>query len=667
MATTKLVTSRSIDSGEYEMRGFRPDDDLPTNVSEESQLSSLPQECLAFSEKGNGSDNGEDATRRERPLRHVDDSGNEFFYSLKPLKYSVVFILLVELFERFAFYGIYYTQTLFLTGAYNKDWNAGFASVQASSFVSASTMIAYTTPFIGAYFSDALFGDYQSLMIGLIFFYIPGVALVVMTTIPNLLGDDFDNNVLALGFLFLWPLGTGMVKSIVNVFGAKQFHPVLQSSLIESYYVSFYTVINVGALAGICIIPIIAQRSIFLAYTIPLSFLIVAGICFLLGTPRYITSNPRPSKKKQMRMCGGESTSRKYSPKSTTLFEIFRISVLVVPFNVGYNQMPTTFIVQGSVMSKAFGVVDVASMNSLDTISVLFFGSITANYIFPYLAKRGIKIPTTYKFAIGSFLGACAVAWAIVVEEMIHTTYERTGEQLNVLWQAPAYILIGFGEIFAVSTAYEVAFTASPPDKKVLSSATNIFCVGGLPNMICIVLFHFCSKWFRNSHGNENIGQIEDYATAHVKKYFYVLLSIMIFGTLVNVMPCVREYVESIEEKASDFIKTPTMTPRIRKKHRSQRSFTGEENSPLLVVPPQTKKYQQYLEYGSGPIYTRTSSMRAGPSMSRSDLPGGKLKKIKYKAISKIYGSKRKHAKMKKPNLVTREDGRLLRGGSLDV
>lgn len=428
------------------------------------------------------------------------------------------------------------------------------------------------------------------------------------------------------------------------VFGAKQFHPVLQSSLIESYYVSFYTVINVGALAGICMIPIIAQKSIFWAYTIPLSFLVVAGICFLLGTPRYIVTKPRPKKKNPLLMCGGgASVARKYSTKSTTLFDIFRISALVVPFNVGYNQMPTTFIVQGSVMSKAFGVVDVASMNSLDTISVLFFGAITANYIYPYLAKHGIKIPTTYKFSIGSFLGACAVAWAIVVEKMIHSTFERTGEQVNVLWQAPAYILIGFGEIFAVSTAYEVAFTASPPDKKVLSSAINIFCVGGLPNLICIVLFHFCRKWFRNSHGNANIGQIEDYATAHVVKYFYVLLSIMVFGTIINLMPFVREYVESIEERAADFIKTPSIgTPRARRMHRVQRSFTDEENSPLLVATPQTRKYQQYLKYGSGPIYARSSSMRAGPSMSRSDLPGGKFKKIKYKAISKIYGAFKK-------------------------
>ena len=209
----EIVSTKGIGTGEYEPSSLSFDDDLPTNVSEESQLSSLPKECLAISDMINVEDQG---TQGERPLRHVDESGNDFFYSLKPMQYSVVFILLVELFERFAFYGIYYTQTLFLTGAYNNDWNAGFASVEASSFVSASTMIAYTTPFVGAYFSDSLFGDYQSLMIGLILFYIPGVTLVVLTTVPNLLGDEFNNSVLTVGFLFLWPLGTGIVKSIVN-------------------------------------------------------------------------------------------------------------------------------------------------------------------------------------------------------------------------------------------------------------------------------------------------------------------------------------------------------------------------------------------------------------------------------------------------------------------
>lgn len=684
--TTSNGTAEAIPLGLEESRMISQDDELPTNVSEENQLSCLPQECLApayLKKSADLNDSDDDETRkqlqqqRERPLRHVDDRGNEYFYSLKPMQYSVVFILLVELFERFAFYGIYYTQTLFLTGAYNADWNAGFASVEASSFVSASTMIAYTTPFVGAYFSDKLFGDYPSLLVGLLFFYIPGVALIVSTTVPKLLGEDFNATLLTVGFLVLWPLGTGIVKSIVNVFGAKQFHPVLQSSLIESYYVSFYTVINVGALAGICIIPIVAQRNVFLAYMVPLSLLIVAGFCFVMGTPRYITTRPRRTSSGKRKgapfLCGG-GKRRTLIPKSTTLFEIFRICVLAVPFNVGYNQMPTTFVVQGSVMSKAFGLFDVASMNSLDTISVLVFGSVMANCIYPYLARNNIKIPTTFKFAIGSFLGACAVAWAIIVERMIHSTFDKTGEQVNVLWQAPSYLLIGFGEIFAVSTAYEVAFTASPPDKKVLSSATNIFCVGGLPNIICIVLVHSCRKWFTNMRGDQNIGSLEDYATAHVGKYFLVLLGTMLFGVGINLLPCVRKYVESIEERASELMKTPSLTPSLRQQRRKQEqaplqhtdsyNFDDEENSPLLVTTPRTKKYKQYLEYGSGPIYTRSSSMRAGPSLSRSDLPGGKVKKIKFKAISKLYGGGKETRKIQ---LAKGADGKPIKAGSRDI
>jgi POT family proton-dependent oligopeptide transporter len=232
------------------MLSSRDNDDLPTNVCTVEQLDQLPSVCL----------NENIETKDERPLRHVDDLGNEFFYSLTPLQYSVSFILSVELLERFSYYSLMYTMTLYLTGAYNEDWNAGFESVKAASFVSISTMVAYTTPFVGAFFADSLLGDYKSIILGMVVFYLPGVFIIALTTVPQLLGEDFNDHLLTLGVLVLWPLGTGTVKSIVNVFGAKQYHPVLQSSLIESYYVSFYTTINVGALAGICIIPIVAAK-----------------------------------------------------------------------------------------------------------------------------------------------------------------------------------------------------------------------------------------------------------------------------------------------------------------------------------------------------------------------------------------------------------------------
>lgn len=77
------------------------DDELPNNVTSAEQLGDLPPECLSGD--------------KEKPLRHVDEEGNVFHYALKPMFYSVVFILMVELLERFCFYGVNYTQTAYLS------------------------------------------------------------------------------------------------------------------------------------------------------------------------------------------------------------------------------------------------------------------------------------------------------------------------------------------------------------------------------------------------------------------------------------------------------------------------------------------------------------------------------------------------------------------------
>jgi len=203
-------TMRDMDANDngHPNGSFRPpflldedeDGDLPTNVSRVDQLYGLPPECL----------NHDDV---HKPLRHLDDQGNEYHYSLNPMMYSVGLILVVELLERFSFYGIYYTQTLYLTGVYDAHWNAGLSSVDAASFVSLSTMVAYTTPFVGAILADTLWGDYSSILYGSVGLYLPGVLLVALTTIPHLLGATFNLPVLAMAVLFLWPLGTGIVKS----------------------------------------------------------------------------------------------------------------------------------------------------------------------------------------------------------------------------------------------------------------------------------------------------------------------------------------------------------------------------------------------------------------------------------------------------------------------
>ena len=690
------------------------DDELPNNISRADQLSSLPRVCLNQNPK----------SKKERPLRHVDENGNVSTYGLKPMTYSVIFILIVELLERFSFYGVNYTMTSFLTGAYDdrKDhfdeterWNADMSAIQASSMVSISTAVAYSMPFVGAVLADCFLGDYKAMLVGSICFYLPGLLLILGSSIPHLWGlETFSRKTLCIGLLFMWPVGTGIVKSIVNVFGAKQFHPLLQSSLIESYYVKFYMCINIGALIGGIIVPLVAQTDITLAYTFPVAMLLIGVVLFLSGTPRYVRHPPKGDMFKGMNIKWFNTPTIKKVPSvtstdqafdSSALGTIFKISALIIPFNIAYSQMATTFIIQGTVMKRAFGWIDAASMNNADAISVLFFGHFVGSHLYPYLNRNGIKLTTTNKFSLGSLLGALSIAWALFLEHKIHSQYELDGEKVSILWQTPAYVFIGAGEIFAVSAAYEVAFTASPPEQKVLSSALNLFCVGGIPNLLCLVLYNLCKGWFLPTTGKKSnsISSLEDYVSADVYKYFFVLFGIACMGVLVNMLPAVHNYVKTVEENAAGAIKTPLLrkTPLARRRLQRKQQNTGkiplyrkqasdeysistvdtdEESLPLEASPLlRIQRHKAYLKYGSGPSLYKSGSMRAGPSLSSKNTRGTgtsdekrddkeKKRVLNKHQVDRLYRSTSSKAGSKtqtiKPTLVMTPEGKLLRAGS---
>ena len=95
-------------------------EEYPTNVCEEEQLKQLPV-CFLSDDPN-------------RPLQIAEEDGTIHKYSLHPMTYSAIFILLIEALERFTYYGLTYTQYPYLTGEYNKSWSPNFTSVGASSF-----------------------------------------------------------------------------------------------------------------------------------------------------------------------------------------------------------------------------------------------------------------------------------------------------------------------------------------------------------------------------------------------------------------------------------------------------------------------------------------------------------------------------------------------------
>lgn len=184
-------------------------------------------------------------------------------------------------------------------------------------------------------------------------------------------------------------------------------------------------------------------------------------------------------------------------------------------------------------------------------------------------------------------------------------------------------------------------------------------CVGGFPNVCCLVLYHACKHWFTNAAGTASINHLDDYAEAHVWKYFSLLFLIALFGVFLNLLPSVRRFVESIEDAATEMVKTPK-TPSRPSRHKRMDSWDfsdakKEETSPLI----RAKRHQAYLKYGSGPVLTRNSSMRAGPSLSKK---GKKAKNVKRSAISKLYNSE---PVMPKMTVLMDPSGKPLQAGDL--
>ena len=537
---------------------------------------------------------------KARPLLNTDASGNTYAYALNPLTYSVFLILVLELLERFSFYGVFMTQTNYLTGSYsNDDWYADLTSMDAASLVSLSTAVAYTVPFLGGILADKYFGDYKTIFFGVIFFYLPGLFVIASSTTPNWLLGTKEFNLFAykVALLFLWPMGSGTVKAVVNVFGARQFHPVLQRSLVESFYVQFYMIINVGAVVGCIIIPVVARTNVTAAYTIPFILLLVAVICFVAGSKKYVTAVPGLQQRVQTETTSAEDIEIDDTDKPKFV-DVAKICGLIIPFNVIYVQLPTTFMVQGAVM-RPFGFIEAPSLDILDSLSVLVSGYFVSTILYPYLAKKGIKLPTSYKFSLGCLIGAFAILYSLIVEHLIHAEYARSGGQISVLWQAPSYALIGLGEIFSISTAYEVAFTASPPNRKGFACAFNLFFIGGLPNMVSLGLYKLCDQWFRNGSGKGNIGLIKDYSEAHVGKYFCLLFGIVMLGVVVNSLPSVREWIAFVEDRAALASSGKPSKPQVQPKK--------GEDEPLL----KTNKHMKYLEEGEEAHIYRANTMKA--------------------------------------------------------
>jgi POT family proton-dependent oligopeptide transporter len=177
----------------------------------------------------------------------------------------------------------------------------------------------------------------------------------------------------------------------------------------------------------------------------------------------------------------------------------------------------------------------------------LFAGFVVSSLLYPALSKRAIRIPITYRIAIGSAFGALSLIAAIIVDAFIRKRYLEDGSTVPIIYQLVNYAMIGTGEVFAVTSLYEAAFMVAPKEQKALASAIQLFISFGVSSFICDALFNAFAAWFPQDSGES---AVQEYVDSELNKYMYVVCGISCFGVLLNVLPPVKDWVERTRQES---------------------------------------------------------------------------------------------------------------------
>jgi POT family proton-dependent oligopeptide transporter len=153
---------------------------------------------------------------------------------------------------------------------------------------------------------------------------------------------------------------------------------------------------------------------------------------------------------------------------------------LVYPiFWMCYSQFSTNFVTQAMQM-RGHGIPN-DLMQNFDPIAIIVFIPILDYGVYPLLRKFNIRFRPISRIVFGFWVMSLAMAYAAILQHYIYLAppcYDnplcgiamkdgkKLGNDIHIAIQAPAYVLIGVGEIFASATGYEYAYTKAPPRMK---------------------------------------------------------------------------------------------------------------------------------------------------------------------------------------------------------
>jgi len=207
-----------------------------------------------------------------------------------------MFILIVEMCERFCFYTLYntYPQYLNLAGPGKHGLGMGAAQGMKQSF----KMLAYLAPLLGGYLADNVMGRYKTILWFTVCYVVGMVMVAVAALNPIMESPEMGQLIFLIGSFVFVSIGTGAIKPNVVNFGAEQYdvNDPEEAEQQKAYFSYFYLVINIGGLFASVWMPGLATGGVtsdnvgngfFYAYLTAAIAMGVSLLVYIAGTSKY--------------------------------------------------------------------------------------------------------------------------------------------------------------------------------------------------------------------------------------------------------------------------------------------------------------------------------------------------------------------------------------------
>ncbi|KAI7756185.1 hypothetical protein M8C21_032391 [Ambrosia artemisiifolia] len=223
----------------------------------------------------------------------VDYKGHQVLRSNSGFWRSAIFIISVEVAERFAYYGVSSNLITYLTGP------LGQSTATAAENVNVWIGTASLLPLVGGFIADAFLGRYRTIIMASLLYILALGMLALSTMIPSnceILGgatSSCSQHLQVIMFfisLYLVAFAQGCHKPCVLAFGADQFDASdpHECKAKSSFFNWWYFGMCSGPMVGIFVLSYIQDNlSWGLGFGIPCVVMGLALVMFLLGTMTY--------------------------------------------------------------------------------------------------------------------------------------------------------------------------------------------------------------------------------------------------------------------------------------------------------------------------------------------------------------------------------------------